>query len=209
MMARDPSTRLASPTAAAVGVVLAGGESRRMGTDKALLPWRDGTLASFAHARLAAVCREVVVCDRGRQVLFGTCSVPDGPGAGPAAGLLGAAAAFPNQPLLVLACDLPGVSTALLHALVKFASGADLVLPVSPRGPEPLVGCYGPAALGALAQAAERGQFALHPLVTNPALRVVLLDGEVLEHFGPPDELFRNVNTVEDYGRVSPKGAEA
>lgn len=188
---------------------MAGGESRRMGTDKALLPWRDGTLASFAHARLAAVCREVVVCDRGRQVLFGTCSVPDGPGAGPAAGLLGAAAAFPNQPLLVLACDLPGVSTALLHALVKFASGADLVLPVSPRGPEPLVGCYGPAALGALAQAAERGQFALHPLVTNPALRVVLLDGEVLEHFGPPDELFRNVNTVEDYGRVSPKGAEA
>jgi molybdopterin-guanine dinucleotide biosynthesis protein A len=209
MMARDPSTHLASPTEAAVGVVLAGGESRRMGTDKALLPWRDGTLASFAHARLAAVCRHVVACDRGRQVLFGTRSVSDGPGAGPAAGLLGAAAVFPDQPLLVLACDLPGVPSAFLRVLLEHAPGADLVVPVSPRGPEPLVGFYGPAALTALAQAVENRRFALHPLVTNPALRVVLLGGEVLERFGPPDELFRNVNTAEDYGRVSPMGSEA
>lgn len=180
-----------------------------MGTDKALLPWRDGTLASFAHARLAAVCRQVVVCDRGRQVLFGTRSVPDGPGSGPAAALLGAAAAFPHQPLLVLACDLPGVPTALLHALWERGSEADLVVPVSPRGLEPLVGFYGPGALVALAGAVKGGQFALHPLVTDPAVRAVLLGGEELARYGPPGELFRNVNTAEEYGRLRPVGSEA
>ncbi|MDX2000135.1 MAG: molybdenum cofactor guanylyltransferase [Thermoanaerobaculia bacterium] len=209
MMARDPSTRLATPSAAVVGVVLAGGESRRMGTDKAVLPWRDGTLTSFAQARLAAVCQHVVVCDRGRQVLFGTRSVPDGPGAGPAAGLLGAAAVFPRQPLLVLACDLPGVPAALLQTLWDHAAGADLVVPVSPRGPEPLVGFYSPAALAALARAVQNGRFALYPLLEDPALRVVLLGGEALARFGPSGELFRNVNTAEDYDRVSPSGSAA
>jgi molybdopterin-guanine dinucleotide biosynthesis protein A len=208
-MARDPSTRLASLSEAVKGVVLAGGESRRMGTDKALLPWRDGTLASFAHARLAAVCRHVVVCDRGRQVLFGTRSVSDGPGAGPAAGLLGAAAVFPDQPLLVLACDLPGVPSALLRVLLEHAPGADLVVPVSPRGPEPLVGFYGPAALTALAQAVEHGRFALYPLLTHPALRVVLLGGDVLARCGPPGEVFRNVNTAAEYGQASSAESEA
>ncbi|HET9225447.1 MAG TPA: NTP transferase domain-containing protein, partial [Thermoanaerobaculia bacterium] len=71
-----------------IGVVLAGGASSRMGRDKALLEIEGETLVSSAARRLGEVCEEVIVADRGRGLLPG--SVPDGPGQGPAAGILGA-----------------------------------------------------------------------------------------------------------------------
>jgi molybdenum cofactor guanylyltransferase len=185
-----------------VGLVLAGGASRRMGRDKALLvldPGHPGeTLAAAAARRLALVCAEVLVADRGRATVPGLPSLPDGPGRGPAAGLLGAAAARPGRPLLVLACDLPAVPEALLAGLAEIASGADLALPRWSGGLEPLCAVWGPAALARLAGRVERGLYALHPLATDEELNVRFLDAERLESFGPPETLFRNVNTPDD-----------
>ena len=184
-----------------VGIVLAGGASQRMGRDKALLVLSPGapdgeTLAAAAARRLAAVCAEVLVADRGRAVVPGLPSLPDGPGRGPAAGLLGAAAARPGHPLLVLACDLPAVPVALLQELVSL--GADLTLPRWNGGLEPLCAVWGPAALARLAERVERGLYALHPLAAEADLAVRFLEGERLAAFGPAAELFRNVNTPED-----------
>jgi len=184
-----------------VGIVLAGGASQRMVRDKALLvlppDGPDGeTLAAAAARRLTAVCAEVLVADRGRAVVPGLPSLADGPGRGPAAGLLGAAAARPGHPLLVLACDLPDVPVALLKELAS--PGADLTLPRWSGGLEPLCAVWGPAALARLAERVERGLYALHPLAAEPDITVRFLEGERLEGFGPAAELFRNVNTPED-----------
>jgi len=186
-----------------VGIVLAGGASQRMGRDKALLVLPPGgpdgeTLAAAAARRLAALCAEVLVADRGRATVPDLPSLPDGPGRGPAAGLLGAAAARPGHPLLVLACDLPAVPVALLACLASLAAGADLALPRWSGGLEPLCALWGPAALARLAERVERGLYALHPLAAEADLTVRFLEGERLAGFGPAAELFRNVNTPED-----------
>jgi molybdopterin-guanine dinucleotide biosynthesis protein A len=183
-----------------VGIVLAGGASLRMGRDKALLvlPPSAETLAAAAARRLAAVCAEVLIADRGRAAVPGLPSLPDGPGRGPAAGLLGAAAARPGRPLLVLACDLPAVPVALLASLAEIARDADLALPRWSGGLEPLCAVWGPAALARLAERVERGLYALHPLAAEEGLTVRFLEGELLESFGPATELFRNVNTPND-----------
>lgn len=183
-----------------VGIVLAGGASQRMGRDKALLVLPPGgeTLAAGAARRLAAVCAEVLVADRERVTVPGLPSLPDGPGRGPAAGLLGAAAARPGRPLLVLACDLPAVPVALLESLAAIASRADLALPRWSGGLEPLCAVWGPAALARLADRVERGLYALHPLATDEGLAVRFLDDDWLGSFGPAEEVFRNVNTPAD-----------
>ena len=182
------------------GVVLAGGGSRRMGRDKALLQVAGRPLLELAAEKLSAVCAEVLVADAGRaypatgeaQVV----SVPDGPGAGPAAGILGAAQARPDQPLLVLACDLPNMTGELLAHIAQ--EPGDWVVPDRGGQLEPLVALYRPAALAALARRVQAGRFALHTLAEEPDLRIRRLTDRELAAFGDPDHLFRNLNRPED-----------
>ena len=182
-----------------VGIVLAGGASSRMGRDKALLEARGGILPALAARRLAAVCAEVAVADAGRGLLPGLPSLPDGPGRGPAAGILGGAAAYPGRRLLVLACDLPRVPAALLAELAR-PPEADWVIPRWSGGVEPLCALYGPAALAALGRRVERGRLALHALFEE-GLAARVLEGEELARFGEPGEIFLNLNTPEDWER--------
>lgn len=174
-----------------VGVVLAGGASSRMGRDKALLEIEGESLIARAARRLGEVCEEVIAADAGRGLLPG--SVPDGPGEGPAAGILGAALARPGRRLLVLAVDLPRVPVALLADLAR--SDADLAIPRWRGGLEPLCALYGPAALAALEERVGRGRLDLWTLAETPGLRV-----RYLEEIERPGEVFLNVNRPGDLG---------
>jgi molybdenum cofactor guanylyltransferase len=194
----DGSTLAAAP----VGIVLAGGVSRRMGSDKALLALGGKSLPAAAAERLAAVCAEVAVADGGRRVLPQLPSLADGPGRGPAAGILGAAAAYPGRALLVLACDLPAVPAALLAELAR-SRGCDWAAPRWRGGVEPLCAFYGPAALAVLAERVARGLLAPHRLAEDGRLAVRWLEGELLARFGPPAEIFLNLNTPEDVERYA------
>jgi molybdopterin-guanine dinucleotide biosynthesis protein A len=208
----DADGGAARAAADVVGVVLAGGASRRMGRDKAALAMNGETLAARAARRLLGVCARVAVADGGRGLVPGLPSLRDAPGPGPAAGILGAALAWPGDSLLVLACDLPRVPAALLRELARrlpFAEGsetgaagdADWAVPRWERGLEPLCALYRPAALAALAAAVERGMAAPHRLTEAAGLRVRFLEGEHLRRFGQPADLFLNLNTERDLER--------
>jgi molybdopterin-guanine dinucleotide biosynthesis protein A len=181
-----------------VGLVLAGGESRRLRSDKARL--EGAALPLGATERLAVVCTEVAVADRGRELVPGRRSLADGAGGGPAAGILGGAAAYPGRPLLVLACDLPQVPAGLLAELAG-SEAADWVVPRWEGGLEPLCAFYGPAALAALAARVREGRFALHDLASEEGLAVRYLEGEALRRFGDPEKIFFNLNTPGDLAR--------
>lgn len=178
-----------------LGVVLAGGASRRMGRDKALLTYRGRGLAAWAAERLAAAGLEVVLADGGRDVAPPWPSVTDAAGRqGPVAGLLGAAAARRDRSLIVLACDLPLVPVALLAALAaRLRGGADLVAVRSSGGLEPLVGGYGVRALARLATSPVTA--GPRWLASQPGLRVDELAAVELVALGVAAEAFVNVNT--------------
>ena len=171
-----------------IGVVLAGGASSRMGRDKALLEIEGETLVSGAARRLGEVCGEVIVADRGRELLPG--SVPDGPGQGPAAGILGAARARPGERLLVLAVDLPKVPVSLLEKLAGM--DADLAIPRWEGGLEPLCALYGPAAIAEIEERVARGRLDLRTLPETPGLRVAYLEeaGEFFLNLNRPEDLY-------------------
>ena len=175
-----------------------------MGRDKAVLEIGGETLAGLAARRLREVCAEVIVADAGRQVLAGSLSVPDGPGRGPAAGILGAARARPGSPLLVLAVDLPRVPVPLLEELAR--PGFDLVLPRWTGGIEPLCAFYGPAAVAVLEARVARGRLDLHSLADEPGLAVRWLEEAEIRRFGEPAELFVNLNRPEDVPGVETPG---
>lgn len=184
-----------------VGIVLAGGASTRMGRDKARIEQGGETLAASAARRLSTVCPEVALADAGRGLLTGIPSLPDGPGKGPAAGLLGAALRFPGRPLLALACDLPRVPVPLLAELARSGPEVDWAVPRWAEGIEPLCALWGPRALDRLAARVEQGRHALWSLLEED-LEVRWLESDLLASFGAPGEMFLNVNTPEDLKRL-------
>jgi molybdopterin-guanine dinucleotide biosynthesis protein A len=172
-----------------------------MGRDKASLPLTVAgqrlTLGEHAGRRLERVSSRVVVAGRGRRDLGPWPSLDDGPGAGPVAGILGAAAACPGADLLVLACDLPRVPVGLLAALAELPGG-DFRWPRWRRGVEPLCALYRAPALRALAARVAAGHLALQGLERETELEAAFLEGEALGAHGDPVDLFANLNTPED-----------
>lgn len=183
-----------------VGFAVAGGASRRMGRDKALLPWGGSDLLGHALDRLSAVTRGVrILCgpslrysERGVPVI--TDAAPD---LGPLAGTLAALESTAGHPALLLAVDLPNVPVDLLARLAALLPGCDAVVPVGARGPEPLCAVYGPACLEPVRRRIARGDLRMTSFWQD--VRVRELGPAELSAYGEPDRLFLNVNETRDY----------
>jgi molybdopterin-guanine dinucleotide biosynthesis protein A len=191
--------------------ILAGGRARRLGgADKASLPIGDARIIDRQLAALAVVTVKnavrIVANDRDRYAGLGLRVIPDAvPDAGPLGGLYTALLDASHDRVLILACDLPFVTAALLQRLVA-ESGAgpendevDAVVPRSARGLEPLCALYMKRCAAAARARLDRGELAVAGLLAD--LRVHELGPEAL---APYDDgsLFENVNTPHDYARA-------
>jgi molybdopterin-guanine dinucleotide biosynthesis protein A len=185
------------------GFVVAGGLSRRMGRDKALLPWEGGTLLDHAIARLREACGTVRLLS-GPELRYTDRGLPVDADLVRDVGAIAALHAALEQatgPAVLLAVDLPHVPVALLLRLAEMVRDCDAVVPISPGGPEPLCAAYGPACRAAVRRALDRGAYKLTAFW--PDVRVRELSTGELSPFGDPSGLFANLNTPDEYGRAS------
>ncbi|ADU51573.1 molybdopterin-guanine dinucleotide biosynthesis protein A [Thermaerobacter marianensis DSM 12885] len=204
----SPRGSAAAPLPAS-GIILAGGESRRMGRDKAMLPTAQGPLLLHVARTLAATCAEVLVVDRppGRYRHLGLPLVLDRfPGRGPLAGLHAGLEAMTYPYGLVVACDMPGLAPAVARFLVEQALAAerrgspvDAVVPLRNGRPEPLLAVYA-RRLAPVAEALlEQGSRPLRALLEAPGVRVIWVDEADLRQVDPDLRSLVNVNTPAEW----------
>jgi len=129
------------------GVVVCGGASSRMGSDKARLDLSGRGLLERAVAQLDGVAGRVVLAcgPRERYGDLGLERVLDaGEGGGPIAGIVAALAAVQAEWFCVVACDMPRLAPVILERLLARAEadGLDCCLFESRRGVEPLCAVY-------------------------------------------------------------------
>lgn len=183
-------------------VIQSGGESRRMGQDKALVPFLGQPLIRRIIARLAPVADELLVTTNKPQAyrflglrLFS--DIRQGRGA---LGGLHTALASASQPLVaVVACDMPFASPALLtfEAELLEAESADVVIPLLPGGYEPLHAVYRrETCLPAVEWALENDQWKLISWFSKVKIRAV--SPEDCRPYDPPGLAFSNVNTPDE-----------
>ncbi len=174
-------------------VILAGGEGRRMGRPKALLPVGGTTLVEWMVRRLAPTCRHLLISARGPEQL------PPGlrphlvvdrhPGAGPLAGIAAALAASPHDLVVVVACDMPRVTPALVRRLAAATAGVDAAVPRIGGRPEPACAAYRRSAAATIDEALRQGRHRVAEVLS--ALAVRWLEAE-------DPALFTNLNTPDD-----------
>ncbi len=182
--------------------ILAGGAARRMGgIDKAGLDIRGRTIRDRQLALLREVASPVFVVggDAARwpgDVRVVADAIPD---AGALGGIYTAIIASPCDRVLVVGCDMPFLSRRFLDLLAG-TRDADLVIPRSPRGYEPLCAVYTKPCADGIAARIARGD--LRAAVRPEGVRVREIGPDIVTEYDPDGLLLANVNTPHDYARI-------
>jgi molybdopterin-guanine dinucleotide biosynthesis protein A len=182
------------------GFVLAGGESTRMGPDKAFLQLGRETLLARAVRLTGTVCAEVrIVGSAARFAGHGAVVEDIFPKRGPLGGIHAALNTSATDLNLVLAVDLPFVEARFLDYLVARAGACDAVVTV-PRasgGWQPLCAVYRKAFAKAAEVALVQGKNRIDALFAS--VKTQIIDEDELARAGFSPAMFRNLNTPEDW----------
>lgn len=178
------------------GVILAGGKSRRMGTDKALLSVGRDAMIERAVAELSKVCAGVLISGCGEETAnrLGLRVVPDLiKGMGPLSGIHAALLAAQSKKCLVVPCDMPFLSAALAAVMIRQSEGYDVAVPQHGDYLQPLFAVYDQSCIHAIDEALRNNR---HKVVDfYPRVRVNYVSETILQAVADIDTVFFNVNT--------------
>ena len=186
--------------------ILAGGRARRFGgADKASLTVGRARIIDRQLAAVSALTEDVriVANEATRYADLGVRVIPDAiANAGPLGGIYSALIDAHHDWTIVLACDLPFVTAALLERLAGESDSAgdvDAIAPRSARGLEPLCALYHRRCASVAQSLIGRGDLAASGLLDAVRLRVLERDALAAYDAGA---LFENVNTPHDHERA-------
>jgi cyclic pyranopterin monophosphate synthase len=188
---------VASAVAPLAALVLAGGRSTRMRTDKAALAYRGETQLARVYRLVASVVPDVYVSVRADQAADPARrdyrQIVDGlDGVGPAAGILSALAIHPPRAWLVVAVDLPFLDRTTLEHLIAARDATSVATAYRSRHdglPEPLCAIWEPAARAPLAAAVAGGASCPRKFLTGASARLIdLIDPTALDNVNTPGE---------------------
>jgi len=192
------------PSRDVAAFILAGGKSTRMGTDKAFIKVEGRTLLARALDIARSVTPNVsIVGDRAKFAEFAPVVEDIFPNCGPLAGIHAALCVSQTDLNLILAVDVPFVSTALLEYLLKRSRTNPAVITVAQTGGgyQPLSAIYRRQFAELADKALRAGRYKIDSLF--PSTNTQTITEEELKAAGFSQEVFRNLNTPEELANAS------
>ncbi len=196
-------------------LILAGGQSSRMGQDKAWLQIDGAPLVEHVAWRLLPLASEYLFSANDPTPFAALLSrlpapavvVPDNyPGAGPLAGIQAGLHAAATDWVFVVATDMPFVQAGLVEAMAAACHDVDAVVPrltvpgIATPQAEPLHALYRKTCLPAIEAALAAGRRRAVAFLQD--VRVCYLDEPELRRVDPALSSFRNINTPEDWAEL-------
>jgi len=195
------------------GAVLAGGDSTRMGTNKALLPFGGVRIIERIIRRIRPLFAEILIVanEPDPYADLGLPIFPDRiQGKGPLGGIYSAVFHSASPHTFCVACDMPLLNPAVVAYVRDMAVGYDVVVPRTPDGYQPLHAVYSKACLGHMESMIRNDRLKIDRLF--PAVRVRVVTEEELRPMDSGLDCFVNINTREELeavARLSAGGKEA
>ncbi len=181
------------------GIILAGGQSKRMGSDKGLISYKGKQLVEYAIDLLTPFCENIVISANNPQYSkFGLPVIADDMrDIGPVGGLLATLPKSQNRYSIVVSCDMPHLNSEAVNLLIEYVKDATCYIPKHNRGIEPLFGIYHQNFIHTLSETVNNGNYKLRALFSP--LDTFYVDFNILleTHLS----LFLNFNKLSDLKR--------
>ena len=181
------------------GIVLAGGKSSRMGSDKGLLKIDDTTfIERIIEAMKPLVNQIIIVSNNPEYDQFGYTRIEDDiKDSGPLAGLYSGLKHSNSEFNLILSCDIPLIKTEMLKMLVEADYKNNEVTQIECNGKTmPLIAIYQKKCMHKCLELLQQGERRLRIAVNQMKTNTILIDTEF-------DVFVQNINTKEDVKTIS------
>ena len=182
-------------------VVLTGGESRRMGRDKAMTKIAGKPMVAHIIETIDPLFSDILISVREFRTDVSLPQIIDSSSArGPMIGIKSALEAMQTDWLFVIACDMPFVSTELIQALVLKRENHHAVLTHVDDRAQPLFGFYAKSCLPLMKTSVAEGQRSMMRLLDQ--LDVYLLPEAEVERIDPQLNSLMSLDTVEEVKKM-------
>lgn len=188
----------------AAAIILSGGKSSRMGTNKALLKINEQTNIERIRDKLKEHFNDIILVTNDSEAyefLEIKTTADHYPGMGPLAGLHAGLAASPSDINVIVACDMPFVSGSLAELLARKCRDYDAVIPIINGKQHPLFAAFKKKAGAEAAACIEAGTLRMKHLLDR--LNVLYLTETELELEGfratEIERVFFNMNRPDEY----------
>jgi molybdopterin-guanine dinucleotide biosynthesis protein A len=185
------------------GVLVAGGQSRRMGRDKRFLELGGQSLLHRALSVLQGLFPEVLIAlaeplpqlTKGQDYRVVLDLIPNCATLG---GLYTGLASAGHPRVFAVGCDMPFLNPEVIRRLAQIGAQADVAMPNLATGLQPLLAVYSKACLPHMERMARAGQLKLQDLVNVPGLTVRQIPEKDFLDVDPQLLSFFNINTPSD-----------
>jgi molybdopterin-guanine dinucleotide biosynthesis protein A len=184
-------------------IILAGGQSRRLGEDKAFIEVGGIRLLDYVYGKCQKLFSEIIIATNQPHQFTeyqATIVVDEIPGAGSSGGLYTGLKRASNDYSFCVGCDMPFLKLELMAYLIEQRSGYDVVIPRTKPGFEPLHALYSKQCIKPMKKLLDKGNLKIYNLL--PEVRVRYCDEEELRRIDPSLVSFINVNTKKDLVRI-------
>lgn len=189
--------------------ILAGGQSRRMGQEKALLTVGDRPVIQRVLWSVADLSDDLLIVTNAPDMYrhLGQRMVSDVyPGKGALGGIYTAIHAARHSHCLVVACDMPFLNTDLLSHLMTLSPDFDVVIPLIRDFPETMHAIYGKTCLEPIERRLSADQLKIISFFDE--VRVHYVPREEVARYDPAFHSFLNMNTPDDWQKLQRLAAQ-
>lgn len=176
--------------------ILAGGQSKRMGRDKATISVGQMALIGHVYAKVRSIFDDVFVISSNHDSIEGINAPVFGdvlPHRGPLVGIISALLYSRTPYVFAVACDMPFLDKDLIRSMISEIRGEDIIIPKTVVGYEALHAIYSRYCLSPMLSLIDAGRFRIRDIFPFVNMRAFSVDRI---------SVFTNVNTEEELERA-------
>ena len=183
------------------GIILAGGNSSRMGQNKALLNLNGKRIIDYVFETLNSFCDEIIISTNSHDFdFFEAVIVPDEiKNIGPIGGIYSSLKKSSNNINIIVSCDMPYLSADLLKFLIDSSQDFEIAIPKHNNINEPITGKFMKHTYKYFEDAISKGIHSPPKVIYNTNINEVKISSD-LDFYS--DKLFMNINDKNDLSKA-------